>query len=160
MTNDNRVEQEYIKPLIEKNVAQVISKNLCNEFNNYISAEYPWHEINLYRIDWDKAGEYKRLNWRESSEAEDIMFFKKSCLHSFEDVAVVFGKTEPGLLMKFDAVSKHLEDLSVHVPLTFFMVGAQKDKYGIISLEHKCFIEMDMTKRWLTAPINNMSLLS
>ena len=46
------IEQEHIKPFIEKKLAAVLEIDFCKNFNNFISTKYPWHEIkkNSYGI--------------------------------------------------------------------------------------------------------------
>lgn len=147
--NDFIINDPRIKPLIEKGVAQILDSKYCETFNEYLCAEYPW----LYsgKIDWDNVQpSYKRFRWDNVDEEATTIFLKQTCLVNFNEVCIVYGAKQPGLIVTFEYACKELENLTIFGWSTRFVVGVERDKYGIISLANKCFVEVDFAD-WLTA---------
>ena len=145
------IDQEALKNIRKNEHTEVISIELCNKFNDFVSANYPWVPVTAYRIDWKKLPSYKRFQWDDSSNEEIAKFLKTTCLSSFKEVCMVYAYDEPGLLVTLDCACNNLWPLTYHSPGTIFMVGIKRNSYGIPEIVDDCFVEIDCTD-WLTAP--------
>lgn len=144
ITNTDR-----IKPLIERGIASLLDAIYCEAFNQYLCDHYPWASYNIY---WEKVNKpYKRLDWQKANVEETTEFLKETCMGKFKEVCIVYGAAQPGLLINFDYACKDLENLTIFGWTVRFMVGIKRNKYGIVELEHGCFVEIDFAD-WLTAP--------
>ena len=146
----NKVDTDRIKPFIEKGMAQVIDYPYCEAFDAYLCAGYPWVGFSD-RIDWEEVTKpYKRFSWREATVEETTAFLKTTCLGNFNEICIVYGARQPGLVLKFHDACENLEELVIFEWRTEFLVGVERDQYGLIKLNHECFVEID-TVHWLTA---------
>lgn len=148
------IDLETIREEINKGNAKIIASQYCAAFDKYVSNNFPWVPITGYRIDWSHVkGNFTRLNWDEADEEKTVQFFKKSCLNSFNEVCIIYGADEPGILVKFDDYL--FKNLWRFLPPGFgtrFIVGAKQNSYGNIELVNECFIEIDNDcSAWLTA---------
>lgn len=150
MNEIDTVENERIKPLITTGIAKIIDANSCKKFNEYLCAQYPWVGFSD-RIDWDKVKKpFLRLDWQHANEEETTFFLKTTCLNNCDMIGIIYGAREKGLIVSFNYLCDHLENLVLFGWRTHFIVGARKNKYGIIELMYDCFVEVDFSD-WLTA---------
>jgi hypothetical protein len=142
---------ERISPLIEKGILEIIDIKYCEAFDEHLCQVYPWVKYSD-RIDWAIVEKpYKRFRWREANVEESTDFIKTTCLKNFKEVCIVYGADEYGLVVNFDYACEHLENLVIFGWATRFLVGVKRNIYGIVELDHDCFIEIDFAD-WLTAP--------
>ena len=145
------VDSERVKPLIKQGVASIIDAAYCEAFDQYQCDHYPWLPVTGYGIDWEKVTKpYQRLWWKTASVEETTEFLKKTCMSKFQEVCIIYGAHQPGLLVSFEYACKELENLTVFGWATRCMVGARRNKYGIVELDYECFVEIDFV-HWLTA---------
>lgn len=150
MDQEEIVENYRIKPLVEQGIAQVIEAKFCEEFDDYLCTEYPWIQF-TDRIDWKKVEKpYKRLNWENANSKETIEFLKKTCLNNFNEVCIVYGANERGIIVKFEYLCKNIENLVIFGWASRAIVGVKRNSYGLAELVHECFVEVDFSD-WLTA---------
>jgi hypothetical protein len=144
------LETDRIRPLLEEGIVKAVDASNCQAFDEYICQAYPWAQF-TDRIDWSLVKTpYKRFSWREATAEESSDFIKTTCLKKFNEVCIVYGANKRGLLVDFNYTCQNLENLVVFSSATYFIVGATRNVYGLIKLEHDSFIEVDSV-RWLTA---------
>lgn len=144
-------DSDRIKPLIEAGTASLLDASYCKAFDQYLCDQYPWLPVTAYSIDWKKVTkQYKRFWWNTADIEETTEFLKKTCMNKFQEVCIVYGAHQPGLVISFDYACRELENLTIFGWAVRFMVGVKKNKYGIVELEHECFVEIDFSD-WLTA---------
>lgn len=149
--NTYTVEQKYIKEIISQGIANLVSLDVCTEFNNYVSQKYSW-EVTGYRIDWSKYPSCKRFNWMESSDEETAAFLQNTCLGYFEEVCVIYGAKEPGVRVSLEYAKENLDVLMYHGWGTRFLVAVENSQFNYKpKLLYDCFLEVDRTT-WLTSP--------
>ena len=147
----NTIDQEVLKNIRKQEYTEIIPEELCKNFNDFVSIEYPWVPVTAYRIDWEKLSLCKRFNWSEASNEEIAKFLSTTCLSSFKEVCMVYSYREPGLLITFEFARNNLWSLTHHGWGTRFMVGVKRNSYGVAELVEDCFVEIDCVD-WLTAP--------
>ena len=146
------IDQEGLKNIRKKEYTEIIPIELCNKFNDFVSANYPWVPVTAYHIDWWKvSSECKRLAWYEASDEEIKKFLHTTCISQFKEVCMVYSYREPGLLVTLDFACYNLWPLTYHSNGTRFMVGVKRNAYGIVELVNDCFVEIDCSD-WLTTP--------
>ncbi len=145
------IDQEVMKTIRNQEYTEIIPAELCHQFNDFISTQYPWVPVTAYRIDWEKLSLCKRFNWSEASNEEIAKFLSTTCLSSFKEVCMVYSYREPGLLITFEFARNNLWSLTHHGWGTRFMVGVKRNSYGVAELVEDCFVEIDCVD-WLTAP--------
>ena len=148
--NQYEVDSDRIKPLIEKGIAQVISSNYCESFDEYLCKEYPWVPYSD-KIDWIKVEKpYKRFRWDNATVEETTNFLKTTCMKSFKEVCIIYGAKQPGIIVSFEYACKELEHLTIFGWATRCMVGVKRNKYNLVELDYNSFVEIDFAD-WLTA---------
>jgi len=147
----NKVDTDRIKAFIKQGTAEVIDYHYCEAFDNYQCEAYPWLGFSD-KIDWEAVKKpYKRFSWQEATVEETTTFLKTTCLGRFKEVCIVYGAKQPGLVLGFADACENLEQLVAFGWATRCIVGVERDKYGLIKLNHECFVEVDFVD-WLTAP--------
>lgn len=148
------VEQEDIKAVINSGDGELVEAELCEKFDEYISHAYPWQPVFGYRIEWNLVKDnHKRFNWEHANDEEVRNFIKGTCINNYQEVCFMYGAREPGIAVKLDYVLNDIrkfENLAIIGIQTNFMVGVKRDQYGLIHLDHECFIEV-YNNEWLTA---------
>ncbi len=141
---DLTIDQEYIKPLIELGKANILDKNECLKFDEYISTAFPWLE-HTDRIDWSKRL-IKELNLREASIEQIKSFVGSSNLSAFKYLGIVFSAFEPGIYGESDSILKNLFAFIAHSAGPFFIVATEFDNFGLPKLCKESFIEGNAMK--------------
>lgn len=136
---DLTIDQEYIKPLVELGKINILDKNECYKFDEYISTSFPWLE-HTDRIDWSDRT-IKELNLRESSIDQIKSFVATSNLSSFEYFGIVFSAFEPGVYGKSHSILENLFAFIAHIAGPFFIVAIEFDKFDLPYVCKEKFIE-------------------
>ncbi len=146
------INQQYISPLIKDGTVCIIERTLCNQFNDYISNNYPWDKFSKDRIDWKLVDACKKLEWLDASIDETKEFMRTTCLSKYKMLGIVYSALQPGIVGDFDTIVNHLEELSAHTPWVMFIVGVSVDKYGMYKFHNDDFVELWTFKQVMMAP--------
>lgn len=145
------VDLDMIQDIIAQGNAKIIDVEYCKEFNAYISNSYPWMPVTASKIDWKKVSRpYKRFAWVNCTDEETQTFLESTCIDAFDEFCIVYGARQPGLLVSREFAYKNFPILTIFGWTIRFVVGVTQNKYGLIELNHNCFIEVDFID-WLTA---------
>lgn len=148
----NTVEQERVARLINNKTVEVLDVQYCKDFDDFVTAQYPWDIGYADLIDWDATPGYKQIKNVQLFSIEAQKFIRESCVAKYEYLAIFYGYAEPGVVGKFDDIVNNLSTLSFHTPWVNCLVGAIKNKYGVIELVNSDFVEVWAGKCTLTAP--------
>ena len=142
---------ECIQKIINEGNGIVLSEKYCTDFDDYLCNHYPWVPITASKIDWEKVpGSYKRFNWVNISDKETEGFLRGTCIDEFDEVCIVYGARQPGLLVSREFAYKNFPVLTIFGWTVRFVVGVRRDQHGLIVLKHNCFVEVDFID-WLTS---------
>lgn len=129
MNSSEIVESERIKSLVEKGIAQVLDAKYCEEFDDFLCSEYPWQKY-TDKIDWDMVKTpYKRFKWSGADVKETINFFQSTCMRDFDEICIVYGAKQRGLVVKFDYAIENLRSLTVFGWATRALVAVKRNNY-------------------------------
>jgi hypothetical protein len=144
-------EQKYIKELIDRGIAVIVSTELCSGFSDYISQNYSW-QFTGYRIDWRKHTSCQRFYWIENSDEKTTLFLESTCLSIYSKICMVYGANQPGIMVEFDYAKYNIDVLVCHCPGTSFLVAVENNKLveKATKLISSCFVEVD-SSLWLTS---------
>ena len=140
------VEQKYIKEFIQAGKAKIVSSEFGRLFNQYLCENHQF-DVTGTRLDWSEKY-INRINWLSASEDDVELFLNKSVLSNFENVCVIYGVTQPCLMVPFQNVVKDLDVLMCHGSGTRFLVGFNSEGCQL-ELAKEVFVEVD-GERWLT----------
>ncbi len=154
--------KEYYKQnpsLLKSRTAQLPSPILLEtksweEFYEFRFDNYPFTEFSSYRIDWDNVKNYKRVSWNRAIVAPKHVreFLENTCLNKFKEVAIAYGPKEPTILVSLEYIcDSFLETFFEDTWGACFIIGAKRNKYGIVTLINECFVEVACGE-YLTAP--------
>lgn len=146
------IELEDVAKLIKNGTVNLLDIKYCQEFDKFVSEQYPWDFGYGDLIDWDATPGFKQIKDVQMYSLEAKNFIKSTSLSNYAYIAIIYGASEPGIIGRFDDVINNLSGLSSHTPWVEFMVGAIKNKYGIYELINNDFIEIWTGKCTLTAP--------
>lgn len=139
-------EKTYIVEKNQETIALKLDVKYWEEFYEHIRNNYPFTEFSIYRIDWETINNYKKLLWEQAVDNPKNVkqFLENTCLNQFKEVVVAYGPREPVIIISlkylFDYPLKNLFDSEWGA---CFIIGAKRDKYGIIRLIKECFVEVD-----------------
>jgi hypothetical protein len=138
--------KSYIVEKNQETLALELGIDYWEEFYKYIHDNYPFTELSIYRINWEAVINYKRLSWEKAINSSTNVkeFLENTCLNQFKEVVIAYGPREPVIVVSLKYICNHpLENLFDSEWGACFIIGAKRDKYGIIRLVKECFIEVD-----------------
>jgi len=138
----------------QNSLALSLDYQLWEDFYKFITNSYQFTEFSVYRIDWDSVKNYKRVSWNRAIIAPKHVkeFLKNTCLNKFKEVAIAYGPKEPIILISLEYIcDRFLQAFFEDNWGACFIIGAKRDKYGIVNLIHECFVEVSCGD-YLTAP--------
>ncbi|HET8687136.1 MAG TPA: hypothetical protein VFM18_10820, partial [Methanosarcina sp.] len=119
----------------------------------YIRENYPFTELSIYRIDWDSIKDHKFLSMEQaiSNPAKVREFFRNTGIEKFQEVVIAYGPREPVILIPLRYILDYpLKNLFDQEWGACFIIGANRDKYGMIKLVKECFVEVDCDEGLVT----------
>lgn len=148
-----RFQLEPLKTWLLNNKVYLLSTEQCNEFNDFVSNNYPWQGYIKDRIEWSEVENHVHFDWSTADQKQTREFIMSSCVSKYKFLAVVYSALEPGIVGDFEFIVNNLELINNHGRAgAFFVVGVSKDKYGLFKLHSEDFFELWSLKLLIRAP--------
>ena len=151
------VPQSIVNPTKEQFASPILlddAEKYWEEFYQFRYDNYPFTEFSAYRIDWDNIKNYKRVSWGRLIVASKHLreFLESTCISKYKEVAIAYGPKEPILLISLEYICDHnIKSFFEDTWGACFIIGAKRNKYGIVTLINECFVEVACGE-YLTTP--------